>query len=464
MSGFTPRETVSELDRYIVGQAKAKRAVAIALRNRWRRRQLDVELQQEVSPKNIIMIGPTGVGKTEIARRLAQLSGAPFVKVEASKFTEVGYVGRDVESMIRDLVETSIKLVKADESERIKIRASKAAETRLIQLIIDQYGNSPNSNNYFAVGPDGAAARQGPVVTQEADEVRRLLRDGSLDHLEVSTVLSSPAVTPNFEIVGAAGMEEMMSGLKDAFSNLQGTFGGAPTKEQKLPVQDALAALMSEESDRLVDMDKVQQLALERAQEEGIVFLDEIDKIAISNGRGGGQGPDVSRGGVQRDLLPIVEGCTVNTKYGMIRTDHILFIAAGAFHEAKVSDLAPELQGRFPIRVELDALGEEEFFRILTEPKNSLVRQYQALLNTEGVDAEFTESGVRALAHVAFTANTRLENIGARRLHTVLESVLEEVSFKVFELKGTTFEVTSELVQSRIEPILEDEDLSRYIL
>jgi ATP-dependent HslUV protease ATP-binding subunit HslU len=464
MSGFTPRETVSELDRYIVGQGKAKRAVAIALRNRWRRRQLEAELQQEVSPKNIIMIGPTGVGKTEIARRLAQLSGAPFVKVEASKFTEVGYVGRDVESMIRDLVETSIKLVKADESERIKTRATQQAETRLVHLIIEQYGKDQAANNYFAVGPDGAASRQGTVVSQEVDEVRRLLRQGELNHLEVTTVLSPPIAAPNFEIVGAAGMEEMMSGLKDAFSNLQGTFGGAAAKEQKLPVQEALEALLTEESDRLVDMDRVQQLALERAQEEGIVFLDEIDKIAMSHGRGGGQGPDVSRGGVQRDLLPIVEGCTVNTKYGTIRTDHILFIAAGAFHEAKVSDLAPELQGRFPIRVELEPLGEDEFFRILTEPKNSLVRQYQALLATEGVDAAFTESGVRALAHVAYTANTRLENIGARRLHTVLESVLEEISFKAPELKGTKLEVTSEMVQSRIEPILEDEDLSRYIL
>jgi len=464
MSGFTPRETVSELDRYIVGQGKAKRAVAIALRNRWRRRQLETELQQEVSPKNIIMIGPTGVGKTEIARRLAQLSGAPFVKVEASKFTEVGYVGRDVESMIRDLVETSIKLVKADESERIRTRATQEAETRLVHLIIEQYSKDQEPNNYFAVGPDGATSRQGTVVSQEVDEVRRLLRQGELDHLEVATVISAPAAAPNFEIVGAAGMEEMMSGLKDAFSNLQGSFGGTSTKEQKLPVQEALEALLSEESDRLVDMDRVQQLALERAQEEGIVFLDEIDKIAMSHGRGGGQGPDVSRGGVQRDLLPIVEGCTVNTKYGTIRTDHILFIAAGAFHEAKVSDLAPELQGRFPIRVELDALGEDEFFRILTEPKNSLVRQYQALLATEGVEATFTESGVRALAHVAYTANTRLENIGARRLHTVLESVLEDISFKAPELKGTTLEVTSEMVQSRIEPILEDEDLSRYIL
>lgn len=465
MSGFTPRETVSELDRYIVGQDKAKRAVAIALRNRWRRRQLDPDLQQEVSPKNIIMIGPTGVGKTEIARRLAQLSGAPFVKIEASKFTEVGYVGRDVESMIRDLVEVAIKLVKEEETSRIQVQATRRAEDRIVKLVIDQYGPKKPATQYFAVDPDGGAAQHGTQVTGEANEVLRLLRQGELNHLELTTELNAPSATPAFEVVGAAGMEDMMAGLKDALSNLQGTFGGGPQKrEQKLSVPEALDALVSEETDKLIDMDRVQSMALECAQQEGIIFLDEIDKIALTGGRGGGQGPDVSRGGVQRDLLPIVEGTTVSTKYGMVKTDHILFIAAGAFHETKVSDLVPELQGRFPIRVELDALGEDEFYRILTEPKSSLVRQYQALLGTEKLTVNFSESGLRAMANVAYSANTQLENIGARRLHTVLETVLEEISFKAPELKGDTIELTAELVQSKLKPILMDEDLSRYIL
>ena len=465
MSGFTPRETVSELDRYIVGQDKAKRAVAIALRNRWRRRQLDPELQHEVSPKNIIMIGPTGVGKTEIARRLAQLSGAPFIKIEASKFTEVGYVGRDVESMIRDLVEVAIKLVKEEETQRIHAKATKRAEDRIVKLVIEQYGPKQATNQYFAVDPDGSASRHGVQVSGEAREVLRLLRNGELDHLEITTELAAPSQTPAFEVVGAAGMEDMMAGLKDALSNLQGSFGGPPQKrEQKMLLPEAMAAVLNEESDSLIDMDRVQSLALDRAQQEGIIFLDEIDKIALTGGRGGGQGPDVSRGGVQRDLLPIVEGTTVSTKYGMVKTDHILFIAAGAFHETKVSDLVPELQGRFPIRVELDALGEDEFYRILTEPKSSLVRQYQALLKTEQLSVEFSESGLRSMAHLAYSANTRLENIGARRLHTVLETVLEEISFKAPELKGERIELTAELVEAKLGPILEDEDLSRYIL
>ena len=465
MSGFTPRETVSELDRYIVGQDKAKRAVAIALRNRWRRRQLDVELQQEVSPKNIIMIGPTGVGKTEIARRLAQLSGAPFIKIEASKFTEVGYVGRDVESMIRDLIEVSIKLVKEEETRRIEAKATKRAEERVVKLIIQQYGPKAASNQYFAVEPNGSTSRHGVQITGEVQEVLRLLRNGELNHLELTTELEVSNPTPSFEVVGAAGMEDMMSGLKDALSNLQGSFGGASQKrEQKLPLTQAMDAILAEESDKLLDMDRIQSMALEAAQQDGIIFIDEIDKIALTGGRGNGQGPDVSRGGVQRDLLPIVEGTTVSTKYGMVRTDHILFIAAGAFHETKVSDLVPELQGRFPIRVELNALGEEEFYRILTEPKSSLVKQYQALLETEKLTIDFSESGLRALANLAFSANTRLENIGARRLHTVLETVLEEISFNAPELKGESIELTSELVKSKLDPILQDEDLSRYIL
>lgn len=463
--GFTPRETVSELDRYIVGQNEAKKAVAIALRNRWRRRQLDVDLQSDVSPKNIIMIGPTGVGKTEIARRLARLSGAPFVKVEASKFTEVGYVGRDVESMIRDLVDASIKLVKEEETARIEAQARRKAEAKLVQLVIDQYGPSQSNSNVFAVDPDGSAAQKATHVSSEVDEVLSALRRGTLDHLEV-TVEHQQTATPAFEIVGAAGMEEMMSGFKDALSQLQSNFGGGQrSKSRKMALQEALKVLTDQESDELIDNDHVLSLALERAQQEGIIFLDEIDKIALAGTRGGsGQGPDVSRGGVQRDLLPIVEGTTVNTKHGVIRTDHILFIAAGAFHESKVSDLVPELQGRFPIRVELSALGEEEFFRILTEPKNSLVKQYQALLGTERVDVSFSESGLRTLAKRAYEANTKLENIGARRLHTILEKVLEDISFNAPEMKGTAVELNAQTVGEILDPVLADEDLSRYIL
>ena len=464
---FTPRETVSELDRYIVGQDKAKKAVAIALRNRWRRRQVSEELRDEINPKNIIMIGPTGVGKTEIARRLAKIGQSPFIKVEASKFTEVGYVGRDVESMIRDLTDIAINMVKAEQSERIQTTAARAAEDRLIELLLaEARPPSPTQepSHYFAVGPDGATTAVSPA---ERESLRTQLRAGNLDDAEVT--ISSPVTPtgPSFEILAGSNMDDMMSNLKDALGNLQGMMpGGAKTRDQRLRVPEALRILTEQESERLVDMDRVTELALDRVQNSGIIFVDEIDKIAMGGQRGGGgnSGPDISRGGVQRDLLPIVEGSMVTTKYGVVKTDHILFIAAGAFHESKVSDLIPELQGRFPIRVELGALGEEEFYRILTEPRNSLVRQYEALMATEGVQLKFSEDGVRELAKVAFQANTRLENIGARRLHTVLENLLEDVSFKAPELSGKTIVVDAPLVQDKLGEVLEDEDLRRYIL
>jgi ATP-dependent HslUV protease ATP-binding subunit HslU len=455
------------LDRYIVGQGKAKKAVAIALRNRWRRRQIDEELQDEVNPKNIIMIGPTGVGKTEIARRLAKLGQAPFIKVEASKFTEVGYVGRDVESMIRDLTDIAVNMVREEESARVRAQAKRNAENALIELLVNQARPAPsqqNSQNYFAVGPDGATTS---ISHTEREALRQQLRAGSLDESEVTLKTPVSPAGPSFEIMAGAGMEDMMSGLKDALGNLQGMMGGqTQMREQRVKVPEALSMLTDQESEKMVEMDRVVESALDRVQNSGIIFVDEIDKIALGGGRGsaGGQGPDISRGGVQRDLLPIVEGSMVTTKHGVVKTDHILFIAAGAFHECKVSDLIPELQGRFPIRVELDPLGEEEFFRILTEPRNSLVKQYQALLATEGVELDFTEDGIRELARVAFEANTRLENIGARRLHTVLETLLEDVSFNAPELGGQRISVDEAMVQERLGEVLEDEDLRRYIL
>ncbi|MEE2756276.1 MAG: ATP-dependent protease ATPase subunit HslU [Myxococcota bacterium] len=464
---FTPRETVSELDRYIVGQNKAKKAVAIALRNRWRRRQVSDDLRDEINPKNIIMIGPTGVGKTEIARRLAKLGQAPFIKVEASKFTEVGYVGRDVESMIRDLTDIAINMVKVEETERNETKAAAAAEDRLIELLLEEarpHMQNATPQNYFSVGPDGSTVNVSPA---ERESLRQQLRSGSLDEamVTIKTAVNQPG--PQFEILAGAGMDDMMSNLKDALGNLQGMMpGGGKSREQRVNVPEALRILTEQESEKLVDMDRVTELALDRVQNSGIIFVDEIDKIAMGGNRGGtgGPGPDISRGGVQRDLLPIVEGSMVTTKYGVVRTDHILFIAAGAFHEAKVSDLIPELQGRFPIRVELNALGEDEFFRILTEPRNSLVRQYEALMATEGVTLVFEDDGIRELARVAFEANTRLENIGARRLHTVLENLLEDVSFKAPELTGKTITIDANLVRDKMGEVLEDDDLRRYIL
>lgn len=469
---FTPRETVSELDRYIVGQHKAKRAVAIALRNRWRRRRVPEDLRDEIAPKNIIMIGPTGVGKTEIARRLAKLGQAPFIKVEASKFTEVGYVGRDVESMIRDLTDIAVNMVKAEMAERVEAQAARIAEDRLLDLLLGEKagqgsgqgaGASRAAAGYFAVAPDGQAVMQ-PAATSDREALRKQLRRGELDEREVSLSTRS-AGPPNFEVFNGADMQEMLVNVREALGSM-GLGGGRAMKERKVKVPEALRLLTAEEADKLVDMERVSQEALDRVQNTGIVFLDEIDKIAggQSRGGGGGHGPDVSRGGVQRDLLPIVEGSTVTTKHGVVKTDHILFIAAGAFHETSVSDLIPELQGRFPIRVELESLDEDDFFRILTEPKNSLVRQYEALLATEGVTLVFSERALRELARVAYEANTRLENIGARRLHTVMEALLDDVSFRAPERKGETVQVDEAMVRERLGAVLEDEDLSRYIL
>jgi ATP-dependent HslUV protease ATP-binding subunit HslU len=432
-AAFTPREVVSELDRYVVGQRDAKRAVAIALRNRWRRQRVTGELKDEIAPKNIIMIGPTGVGKTEIARRLAKLAQAPFLKVEASKFTEVGYVGRDVESIVRDLADLAVQLVSEEEKRNVMAKARERAENR----VLDALGTPPD-------------AREG---------MRRRLRDGALDDQELEIEAAAPqGPPPTLSVFTPQGVEEMGAQLQQLFGNL---FGGAP-KKRRLKLPAALEAFSAEEAGKLIDMERVRELAVARVEQSGIVFIDEIDKVAAGPARQGG--PDVSREGVQRDLLPIVEGSTVQTRHGPVRTDHVLFIAAGAFHVAKPSDLIPELQGRFPIRVELASLGRDDFVRILTEPRNSLVRQYTALLQTEGVELEFTEEGVRAIAEIAALANERAENIGARRLHTVMERLLDEVSFDAPDKGGVKLRIDGEFVRGRLEALVRDEDLARYIL
>jgi ATP-dependent HslUV protease ATP-binding subunit HslU len=449
---LTPREIVAELDKYIVGQNAAKKAVAVALRNRVRRQKLPPEMAEDVLPKNILMIGPTGVGKTEVARRLARLAGCPFVKVEASKYTEVGYVGRDVESMVRDLVETSIDMVREEKLDEVAERAEQAAEERLLDLLLPSTPVAPDPS----LPSSTADAQRREQMQRTRDKLRAQLRDGKLDQRLVEVEVRERA-TPAFEIISNQGIEEMDINVKDMLS---GMFG-QQKKKRKMTVAEAFDYLIQEEENRLIDMDHVTRIAVDRVEQMGILFIDEVDKIA---GREAGHGPDVSREGVQRDILPIVEGTTVNTRYGMVRTDHILFIAAGAFHTTKPSDLIPELQGRFPIRVELSSLTEADFIRILTEPKNALVKQYVALLETEGLKLTFTEDSVAAIARFAARVNEHTENIGARRLHTILEKVLEDISFEAPELKKKNVKIDAAYVQKQLANIVKDQDLSRYIL
>jgi ATP-dependent HslUV protease ATP-binding subunit HslU len=443
---MTPREIVSELDRYIVGQKDAKRAVAIALRNRWRRQLVPEDLREEIAPKNIIMIGPTGVGKTEISRRLAKLAQAPFIKVEASKFTEVGYVGRDVESIIRDLAELAVGMVKDEEKQKVEIRARELAEENILDILLPplQLGRAETD--------DADSAR----AAGTREKLKKMLREGKLDERFVDIEMNQ-TIMPMVEVLTPQGMEGMEFNLKEMFSNLM----PKRTKKKTVKIPEALEILTQEEAGKLIDMDKVISEAVRRVEQSGIVFIDEIDKIA---GRESAHGPDVSRQGVQRDLLPIVEGSTVNTKYGMVKTDHILFIASGAFHSTKPSDLLPEFQGRFPIRVELGSLGKEEFARILTEPKNALIKQYTALLETESVRLLFRDDAILEISRMAAEVNERTENIGARRLHTIMERLLDDISYSAPEMPGKEVVIDAAYVRDRLSAILKDEDLSRYIL
>lgn len=456
MSELKPSEIVKELDKYIIGQNKAKRSVAIALRNRWRRQQVDPDLRDEIAPKNIILIGPTGVGKTEISRRLSRLADAPFIKIEASKFTEVGYVGRDVESIIRDLTELAVNMVKSREQEAVKGQAKVNAEERLLDLLLPRM---PASSAKPETVDDPAPDMTLPSASDTSatrEKLRDMLRSGKLDNRFVDMEVTERAM-PVVEIFSNVGMEEMGINFKDMFSNLM----PKSSKKRKIKVPEALEILIQEESQNLVDMEKVVGQAIEKVEQSGIVFLDEIDKITGSNG---GHGPDVSREGVQRDLLPIVEGSTVTTKYGPVVTDHILFIASGAFHAAKPSDLIPELQGRFPIRVELDSLDREDFVRILTEPRNALLLQYIAMLRTEGVEVEFEDAAVRRIAAIAEEVNNATENIGARRLHTIMECLLEDILFDAPDIAERKIIIDETYVDSKLKNIKNDEDLSRYIL